>query len=468
MIPTTIQAENLKALVDILFNAVNVVTTEYAKGGHLVPSLDSTEPGPFDAPENVSPALFNAVRTIEAACAQLSFVAVASPGHVMTNNLSYGYYEPSALLVVCNAKVADILLDKPDGMHISEIAKASGLNEGKLGRIIRMLVTKHCFREVKPDIFANNRLSIKLLSTDPVSACVGTMTDEVQKGAVFLNEALFDPESGHSSLATDTAFKRAHGYSFFDYYGRVMLCFDVLSQYVCALTREKRFSQAMVGWGAVTGKGNLSKAYPWSTCRPGTTVCDIGGGNGHIMLDLIKSAPQLKAIIQDTPTVIEHGKELWGNDRPDLVQSGSVRFKAIDFFKDTPVACCDFYYLRHVLHDWPDFECFKILQNIRNAAQSSSKLLLHEFVLQHAVRGSGGMIEEAPEPLLPNFGMGHIRLYQQDMNMMNLFNSGERTLQEFIKMRQVFYISSYNFDTEALAANQREMWIQVCQTLGCW
>ncbi|KAF5389003.1 hypothetical protein D9757_005107 [Collybiopsis confluens] len=347
MSPTAVRADDLKALVGILSNAVDVVTAEYAKGGHVVPSLDSTEP----------------------ACAQLGF-AVASPGHVMTNK-SYGYYEPSALLVACNAKVADILLDKPDGMHISEIAKASRLDQGKLGRIIRMLVTKHCFREVKPDVFANNRLSVKLLSTDPVSGLVGHI------------EALFDPKSGHSSLAADTSFKRAHGCPVFDYYGTP--------------EGNKRLD-AMVGWGDVTGKGNLPKAYPWSTCQPGTIVCDVGGGNGHIMLDLVGSVPQLKIVVQDTPAVIEQAKELWSKDKPDSVQSGSVRFEAMDFLKDAPVASCDFYYLRHVLHDWPDSECLKILQNVRKAAQWSSKLLLHEFVLQHVVRGSGSAIEEVNVP----------------------------------------------------------------------
>jgi len=38
---------------------------------------------------------------------------------------------------------------------------------------------------------------------------------------------------------------------------------------------------------------------------------------------------------------------------------------------------------------------------------------------------------QAPEPLLPNYGMGQIRLYQQDINMMVLFNSKERTFQDF-------------------------------------
>lgn len=41
---------------------------------------------------------------------------------------------------------------------------------------------------------------------------------------------------------------------------------------------------------------------------------------------------------------------------------------------------------------------------------------------------------QTPEPLLPNFGMGRVRLYQQDLNMMNTLNSEERTLEEFIEI----------------------------------
>lgn len=43
-------------------------------------------------------------------------------------------------------------------------------------------------------------------------------------------------------------------------------------------------------------------------------------------------------------------------------------------------------------------------------------------------------ILQAPEPLLANFGMGRARLYNQDINMMNVLNSKERTLDEFVKL----------------------------------
>jgi hypothetical protein len=43
---------------------------------------------------------------------------------------------------------------------------------------------------------------------------------------------------------------------------------------------------------------------------------------------------------------------------------------------------------------------------------------------------------QAPEPLLPNFGEGRIRQYILDINMMAVFNSRERTLEQFIELGQ--------------------------------
>ena len=74
-------------------------------------------------------------------------------------------------------------------MHISEVAKRTGVDEDKLARILRLLASTHIFREgefsapsqrslfddhyaflVKKDVFANNRLSIQLLATNPLSS----------------------------------------------------------------------------------------------------------------------------------------------------------------------------------------------------------------------------------------------------------------------------------------------------------
>ena len=46
-----------------------------------------------------------------------------------------------------DAKIADHLEDHADGLHVREIGKRSGLDSDKLARVLRLLATKHVFRE---------------------------------------------------------------------------------------------------------------------------------------------------------------------------------------------------------------------------------------------------------------------------------------------------------------------------------
>lgn len=64
-----------------------------------------------------------------------------------TLTVSLQHMEPAALLAVTDAKIADMLVGKPTGVHIDELSKQSGLDAAKIGRILRALATKHCFQE---------------------------------------------------------------------------------------------------------------------------------------------------------------------------------------------------------------------------------------------------------------------------------------------------------------------------------
>lgn len=421
MSPPTGKNAHIKTLTAIITQAVDEIIAEYAAVGQEVPSLDSTAPGSFDSPEMTPLRLVQAVQRVEAACAQLSFT-VASPGHVIVNK-SLEHNEPACLLVVTEARIADLLLDKPEGVHVEELADAAKLDSGKLRRIMRLLATKHCFKEVKPDVFANNRLSMKLLSTEPVSSIVSLLTDESLKASAYLQDNLAAGGQG-----CNTPFERAYGNAFFDYYKTPQ-----------GKRQGERFPRAMVGWGEVTGKGLVATAYPWSSTTPDTSICDVAGGNGHVTLGLMKAFPHLKVVLQDQPATIEQGKELWKKEYPEAVEKDRVRFVPFNFFEDVAVKDCDFYYIRSILRDWPDAESIKILTNVRKAMKPSSKLIIHDTVLQHAVRSEDNINldkvhDQAPEPLLPNYGVARVRTYELDMTMMNLLNAQARTLKEFIDL----------------------------------
>lgn len=49
--------------------------------------------------------------------------------------------------VVVNNGIPDLLKDKLEGLPATELAEATGLDAGKLERIMRRLATTHIFRE---------------------------------------------------------------------------------------------------------------------------------------------------------------------------------------------------------------------------------------------------------------------------------------------------------------------------------
>ncbi|PBK67979.1 S-adenosyl-L-methionine-dependent methyltransferase [Armillaria solidipes] len=406
----------LSELVSLIASAAKVVEEDFAQSSvPNVPSLDDTRPHPLDDRLS-SMKMMEAIQTIEGACAQLCAL-VARPNHTMLN-----MFEPACMRVVVAFNIADHLLDRPEGLHVSKLGALSGAEPQKLGRILRLLASRHCFREVDRDIFANNRLSMMLVKTNSISDYVASISDEVNKAASMLTENLQDPDWGHSDSPVHTPFNSWSKYpgTFFSWYQDE------------GAARGARFKLAMKGWTAVTEASAAVDEYPWSTLHDGATVCDVGGGIGVISMQLVEAHPNLRIVLQDLPAQVQSAKdEVWPALCPAAIETGRVEFKAMDFLVESPVKGCD-------VHDWPDKECTIILSGVKNAMDPGSHLLIHEYILQHAHRENdsltGSSSKPAPEPLLPNYGAGRIRQYNIDLDMMCVFNSQERRLDQFIEL----------------------------------
>ncbi|KAJ8462635.1 hypothetical protein ONZ45_g17865 [Pleurotus djamor] len=413
--------DELDALTKLIFDSVSVVKSSYAGARHPPPKQ-----------------LKNAIKTIEAACAQLT-ATVANPGHVVK---LYGSVEPACIGIVTEAKIADLLLDKPEGVHVDELGKLSDQNPGKLSRILRTLATNHIFLEgFAPNVFANNRLSMKLLSADPVSTFAVVMSDHTMKSCALLGDVFADPKKRKSERLEDTAFQLAHGVTFFEFLSdvNIFFCAPRIASSSHPSPQPKntryyeRFNRAMVGWESVTGKEMLPRIYPWDQLPLGSTVVDVGGGNGHVVLPLLRTFPGLSIIVQDTPTVVSQGREYWDKEFPDAVKAQKVAFVSFDFLTESPVKEG---VIRHVLHNWPDDQCVLILKNVRKAASVTSKLLIHEFVPQHIVRGGFAAENQAPAPLPPNWGAArneHLRHSSSwGFQFVKVWDGGEASLIEFV------------------------------------
>lgn len=107
------------------------------------------------------------------------------------------------------------------------------------------------------------------------------------------------------------------------------------------------------------------------------SICDVGGGQGAFLIQLLANYPNIKGFVADLPgAAISAEKAIARADLND-------RCKAIpyDFLKEAPPVC-DAYFLVNVLHDWEDEICCRILKNISQSMNADSRLLVLEYHLE--------------------------------------------------------------------------------------
>jgi O-methyltransferase domain len=104
-------------------------------------------------------------------------------------------------------------------------------------------------------------------------------------------------------------------------------------------------------------------------------IVDVGGGHGLLLATILEKNPKLKGILYDLPHVVAHAAE--GPLKPVMerctVESG-------DMFSSVP-AGADAYIMKHIIHDWPDELCTKILKACRASVSADGKLLVVDAVI---------------------------------------------------------------------------------------
>ena len=171
--------------------------------------------------------------------------------------------------------------------------------------------------------------------------------------------------------------------------------------------RDETAFNTMIGLSRMDGGEEWFEFYPVDkrlrVAGVETLLVDVGGGLGHDVTALKAKFPNIpgKLIVQDLPHVINQVKNL----------TLGIKVMKHDFFSPQPVKGAKAYYLRSVLHEWPDKQVREILANIKAAMNKDSILLINENVLP-----------EANVPLYPAM---------LDLSMMAIFSSLGRTQSDF-------------------------------------
>ncbi len=295
-------------------------------------------------------------------------------------NLQMGFLKSACLYVVAKLEVADELVDGPRSSD--EIARKANANPDYLYRVMRLLATDGVFAEKPGRMFALTPLS-DLLRTKKEGS--------FQPFVLFNSDAAFEAVLGllDGVMAGHVPFEKRFGKNVFAW----------MQESPERVATMERAWQG-IHWPETDA---VLKGYDFSPIR---RLADIGGGHGDVLIGYLAGSAERTGVLFDAPEVAAQASkriaELGLSNRCDVVGG--------DFFKQIPLQA-DAYFLRHILHDWNDEECVRILRNIAAVAQPGTRVLIAECL----VKG----------PNIPDTG----KLF--DIEMMLFLTGRERTAEEY-------------------------------------
>ena len=266
-------------------------------------------------------------------------------------NLLMGFVVSRALQVAAELGLADALANGPRDRDA--LAREVGAHADTMDRLMRTLASFGVFDRLPDGRFANTPHSEFLRSDTPGSmralACM--------YGAPPLWQAWIGLE--HSVRSGEPAFAHIHGSPVFEYLA-------------AHPDSARRFDEGMVAASRLMNAA-IVEAYHWNQFG---TLVDIAGGVGSTLAAILGANPGIEGVLFDMPHVIERGQDY-------LAQQGVAarcRTEAGSFFDAIPSGG-DAYFLKHIIHDWGDEDCVRILRKCKAAMPDHAKLLVCEKVM---------------------------------------------------------------------------------------
>jgi hypothetical protein len=290
-----------------------------------------------------------------------------------------GKWISHAIYAAAKLSIADILQDGEK--TLVELAERTSTHAPSLYRLLRALASIGIFRESAPGSFQSTELGDLLRSGAMRAASLMMHSDwHDQAWAQLL----------HSIRTGESAFEKAHGAPLFDWLSNRPEAGEV-------------FSAAMTAGKAYRDHG-IAENYDFASAA---YVVDIGGGHGSLMISILERHPHLSGAIADLAQVAEGAKLAIEN----AGLSKRCQIVACDFFDRVPEGG-DVYILAHIMHDWDDCDCHRILESCVRSMKRDGRVLLVESLMSPT---------NAPD-----------RLKWLDLEMLVLTHGGrERTAEEY-------------------------------------
>jgi predicted protein tyrosine phosphatase len=275
-----------------------------------------------------------------------------------------GLAKTHTLAALARHGVADIIGD--GALTALEIAERAGVDADAVHRALRGSATLGFFRLRSDGRFENTRLSRTLMS--------GKMS-RIREFAMYFASGSNAASWGDLAKTIETgeaAFDRVHGTTVWDWYAKHP-------------DEEAMFAHVMMGITLVEAPV-IATLYPWKEHQK---VCDVGGGRGTLLSEILVRNPSVRGILCEAPALIDSARELL-DARGVLARAELV---VGNFFDKVPSGA-DAYVLKNIMHDWDDTSATKILRTVRDAAKPGAKVVICESIVERGSRDPKGTLAD--------------------------------------------------------------------------
>jgi hypothetical protein len=273
------------------------------------------------------------------------------PAHAGMMQLLTGVYVAGAISCLAQMGIPDLVEAGPKSA--GELAKQLGAQPQALYRLMRATASVGVLSEGPDGKFSETPLSAVLRSNGNPS---------LRAFAILGGREWHSRGWSHLEYCVRTgkqALDKIYGMPIFEYFQQ-------------NAEEARNFNDAMTALSMIDGPA-VAAAYSFDGIH---SIVDVAGGHGLLLATILRRNPHMKGILYDVPNVVEGAK-----DGPLKPLMDRCTLASGDMFSSVP-AGADAYIMKHIIHDWPDDLCVKILKACRKGVNAGGKLLVVDHVIQ--------------------------------------------------------------------------------------
>lgn len=277
-----------------------------------------------------------------------------------------GPFELMMIRIGVDLKIFNLLSEATKPLTVREISQANGAGVQLLGRLLRAMASRRLIKEDGKDTFSANNVT-PTFANPGIQGAVRFYFDfrgpAVQLFPSFLKERGYKDESVLNVL--DSPIPHSLGEPEKTTFEHLVSKPDLFADFQAFMTVQR---YGMPTWLNVYPYAELAK----NLGSDQAFFVDVAGGIGHQSVALRTALPDLtnKIILQDLPQTLQHA-----------IKNPGVEVMAQNFFEPQAIKGARAYYLRNIIHDWPDEKAVEILTNLKNVMAPDSVILIDEMSL---------------------------------------------------------------------------------------